>query len=218
MESWVVGGYPLVWEEIQNLFPKSSPVNLGNMGYNGESSEYAPQAVIQQGKQTEGVALQYYAFYNASWYDPAKYFESVASINASKYMMPCGLSIMADAGTAARHVQFTGDVDGVVTENGTHTAMRCFQGYWWFPPSCRSNSSACVPYNTGGIGWGWETVAQRRGYGLGLCSLKRRTSLRNLLRCEFLSFPPYFRVLAGCCLLFVFVIPQGRHSAYADRH
>ena len=150
MESWV-NGYPLVWQNIQNLYPKSAPVNLGNMGYQGTSSEYVTRPVLQSAKQAEGLALQYYAFYNASWYDPAKYFESITAINASKFMMPCTLSIMADAPTAARHVQFTGDVDGVVSENGTYTSLKCHEGYWWLPPSCRANVSACLPYNTGGI-------------------------------------------------------------------
>ena len=181
MEAWVVEGYPLVWQEVQSLYPKSAPVNLGNMGYDGASSEYVTRSSMQQGKQTEGVALQYYAFYNATWYDPAKYFDSIASINASKFMMPCDLSVMSDSGTAARHVQFTGDVDGVVTENGAYTSMRCFEGYWWFPPSCRSNTSACVPYNTGGIGWGWESMAQRLGESSGVSNEDVR---RNLLRNE----------------------------------
>ena len=150
MECWK-DGYPLEWQKLQNLFPKSAPVTLGQMGYDGAAADYLPQSVIQNAKQAEGMALQYYAFYNASWYDPSKYFESITSINASKFMMPCNLSIMADAATASRHVQFTGDVDGVVTENGAYTSLKCHEGYWWLPPSCRANVSACIPFNTGGI-------------------------------------------------------------------
>ena len=165
MECWRAG-YPLVWNEIQSLFPKSAPVNLGNIGYTGTSSEYVPQPVIQQAKQSEGLALQYYANYNASWYDPSKYFGKISSINAVEFMMPCSDSIMSDAATAARHVSFTGDVDGVITQNGAYTALKCDDGYWWLPPACRADSSRCVPYNTGGLGWGIEMMAQRRGSGL----------------------------------------------------
>ena len=130
MESWK-SGYPLVWEEVQSLYPKSAPVNLGNMGYSGESSEYVTQPVIQQAKQAEGIALEYYAYYNASWYDPAKYFDSITSINATKFMMPCGASIMADGATAQRHVQFTGDADGVdMDANNTPISLKCHEGYW----------------------------------------------------------------------------------------
>ena len=154
MECWR-SGYTLVWEEIQSLYPKSAPVTLGNMGYNGESSEYVTQQVVEQGKQSEGSALEFYAYYNASWYDPAKYFDSITSINATKFMMPCSASIMADGPTAQRHVQFTGDVDGVVTENGVYTSLKCHAGHWWLAPSCRANASACVPYNTGGT---WALV------------------------------------------------------------
>ena len=149
MESWR-NGYPLEWEKIQNLYPKSAPDFVGNMGYYGTSSEYVPRQVVQAAKQGEGMALQYYAFYNASWYDPSKYFESIDSINATKFMMPCSKSIFSDAATAGRHLQFTGDVDGVVMENGGAKSMKCHAGYWWLPPSCRTNTTACVPYNTGG--------------------------------------------------------------------
>ena len=162
MECWLKS-YGLVWNEIQSLYPKSAPVNLGNMGYTGAASEYVPRPVIQQAKQTEGLALQYYANYNASWYDPSKYFDKITSVNAAEFMMPCSESIMSDAATAARHVSFTGDVDGVVAQNGAYTALKCDDGYWWLPPACRANSSRCVPHNTGGIGWGIEIMAQRRG-------------------------------------------------------
>lgn len=133
MECWLKS-YGLVWNEIQSLYPKSAPVNLGNMGYTGAASEYVPRPVIQQAKQTEGLALQYYANYNASWYDPSKYFDKITSVNAAEFMMPCSESIMSDAATAARHVSFTGDVDGVVAQNGAYTALKCDDGYWWLPP------------------------------------------------------------------------------------
>ena len=151
MESWR-SGYPLEWQKIQNLYPKSAPVTLGNMGYYSTSSEYVPRPVIQAAKQAEGLALQYYAFYNASWYDPSKYFENIAAINTTKFMMPCSASIMSDAVTAGRHLKFTGDADGVdMDANNTPISLKCHAGYWWLPPSCRANTSKCAPYITGGI-------------------------------------------------------------------
>ena len=168
IECWVEG-YQALWDEMQSLYPKSAPVNLGNMGFDGVSSDHLPRSVIAQAKQAEGWALQYYSFYNASWRNPAKYFDDPASVNASAMLMPCSKSLMSDAAQARGHVRFTGDVDGVVVDgNGDYVAMKCEggqDGHWWLGPSCRSNISACVPWTTGGTGWGVQQLAQRQALG-----------------------------------------------------
>lgn len=40
-------------------------------------------------------------------------------------------------------------------------SARCDDGFWWTPPSCRANSSQCVPYITGGSGWQVEDMMQK---------------------------------------------------------
>ena len=165
IECWVEG-YQALWDDMQSLYPKSAPVNLGNMGFDGVASDFLARSVITQAKQSEGWALQYYSYYNASWRNPAKYFNDPATVNASAMLMPCSNSLMSDAATARGHVKFTGDLDGVVVDgNGDYVAMKCeggAAGYWWLAPSCRSNISACVPWNTGGSGWGVSVSAQRQ--------------------------------------------------------
>ena len=46
-------------------------------------------------------------------------------------------------------------------EIGGRSPGRCDDGYWWTAPSCRSNTTECVPWVTGGFGWGIEEYMQK---------------------------------------------------------
>ena len=94
-ESWY--GYPSDWAFIQKTYGTMAPKSLGNMGYDGFTSIYFPKPVQLQAYSTEGVALQYYRNWNASWYQPWKYFGLISSVDTSK-LMPCSASVMTDDG------------------------------------------------------------------------------------------------------------------------
>ena len=158
MEAWV-GGYPQDWNFIQKTYPTMAPKDLGTMGYNGFSTSYFPKPVQQNAYSTAGVALQYYRNWNASWYTPSTYFGSFSSIDTAR-LMPCTESIMSDDQIMRRHVKFTGDVDGVVITNDQY-AGKCFDSWWWASPSCRGDTSRCVPYLTAGTGWQLEEMMQK---------------------------------------------------------
>eukprot|EP00434_Breviolum_minutum_P042683 symbB.v1.2.038008.t1/scaffold5375.1/size55718/2 len=158
MEAWV-GGYPQDWTFIQKTYPTMAPKDLGTMGYNGFSTTYFPKPVQQNAYSTAGVALQYYRNWNASWYTPSTYFGSFSSIDTTR-LMPCTESIMSDDQIMRRHVKFTGDVDGVVITNDQY-AGKCFDSWWWASPSCRGDTSRCVPYLTAGTGWQLEEMMQK---------------------------------------------------------
>eukprot|EP00913_Durusdinium_trenchii_P033474 g31339.t1 len=72
--------YLPVWEQLQQDYPSSAPRNLGNMGYQGESSSFVARSVQEilnlqeRAFNAEGISLDFYRDYNVSWTDSAKYF------------------------------------------------------------------------------------------------------------------------------------------------
>ncbi|CAK9089936.1 Uncharacterized protein SCF082_LOCUS42432, partial [Durusdinium trenchii] len=163
MEAWV-NGYPLVWKNLQLEHPKTAPDDLGSMGYAGYAGSFLTEEVITTAHKTEGIALQYYKFWNASWYEPSKYTNTITDFNLSRWLKPCmnSDSVFMDDTTMRRHIQFTGDLDGLVlnTSNSRYYA-KCQDGYFWRAPSCRGNASQCVPFVTGGSGWSIEEMMQK---------------------------------------------------------
>ncbi|CAK8999224.1 unnamed protein product [Durusdinium trenchii] len=162
MEAWTAG-YPLVWETLQNEYAGVAAKNLGNMGYEGLTSTFIPKPVQQEAYRTQGMALQYFKYWNASWYQPSKYFESISVIPSGlTKLCSDSTSVMTDDATMRRHIVFTGDVDGLVYDSTSDSySARCDDGHWWLSPSCRSNSTLCVPFITGGVGWGIEELMQK---------------------------------------------------------
>ena len=41
---------------------------------------------------------------------------------------------------------------------------RCDDGFWWAAPACRSDTTKCIPFISGGSGWGVEDVMQKFTY------------------------------------------------------
>lgn len=82
MEIWV-DLYPLAWQSLQDKYPNVAAKNLGNMGYDGVVSAFIPKPVQKEAYKTEGVALQYFRNWNASWYQPSKYFDSISMISTA---------------------------------------------------------------------------------------------------------------------------------------
>lgn len=162
MEIWV-DLYPLAWQSLQDKYPNVAAKNLGNMGYDGVVSAFIPKPVQKEAYKTEGVALQYFRNWNASWYQPSKYFDSISMISTA-LIRPCSdpVSNMQDDASMRRHIHFTGDANGTVfnSTSGSYSA-RCDDGYWWIAPSCRANTSLCVPYVMAGPGWSLEEYMQK---------------------------------------------------------
>jgi len=156
-ESWL--GYPNDWKHIQTTYPTWAPKDLGSMGYEGLSTTYIPKTPQQNAYAASGTALQFYRNWNVSWNKPWEYFASTSSVNSS-HLMPCAKTVLSDDATMRRHVAFTGDADGVVITNDKYAA-KCFDSWWWAAPSCRANTSRCVPWITGGTGWEMEVMLQK---------------------------------------------------------
>eukprot|EP00438_Fugacium_kawagutii_P008918 Skav230900 [mRNA] locus=scaffold1295:36608:37599:+ [translate_table: standard] len=73
LEVWT-NGYKAEWDDIQSGYPDAAPKLLGNMGYYGTTAMYIPAAVQQKAYNADGINLDFYREYNASWRAPSIYF------------------------------------------------------------------------------------------------------------------------------------------------
>ena len=119
LEAWM-GVYPADWNYIQSTYSSMAPSDLGTMGYVGITTMYLPRSIQNQAYSTTGKALQFFRSWNASWNQPWIFFDSITSVDSSK-LAPCSKSdsVMTSDPTMRRHVQWTGDADGVVINNDT---------------------------------------------------------------------------------------------------
>eukprot|EP00438_Fugacium_kawagutii_P031841 Skav235912 [mRNA] locus=scaffold1747:90007:96798:- [translate_table: standard] len=108
-------GYPADWNYIQSTYASMAPKDLGSMGYTGPASMFIPGGSRDDAYSTEGLALQFFKNWNASWKQPWKYFRPISSIDTSK-LAPCNRSdlVMMSDVIMRRHVRYTGDLEGVV--------------------------------------------------------------------------------------------------------
>eukprot|EP00913_Durusdinium_trenchii_P028976 g27169.t1 len=58
------------------------------------------------------------------------------------------------------YATITGDTDGIVNQ-GDEVHGKCCAGYFWCSPACRHNSSQCLLYFTGGLGWSMSEQMQK---------------------------------------------------------
>ena len=120
-ESW--SGYHHDWKFIQDTYSSMAPINRGNMGYMGFITAFIPKLVQEQAYSTQGVALEFYRNWNVSWNQPWNFFGGISSVE-KRNLMPCNASMMQDDPAMRRHVQFTGDTDGVVIANDAWPKLR----------------------------------------------------------------------------------------------
>ena len=55
---------------------------------------------------------------------------------------------------------FSGQSSWIRVPEDVYSA-KCNDGFWWAPPSCRQNTSQCIPWITAGSGWGAEVFMQK---------------------------------------------------------
>ncbi|CAK9007781.1 unnamed protein product [Durusdinium trenchii] len=160
VEGWTEGYLP-VWEQLQQDYPSSAPRNLGNMGYQGESSSFVARSVQERAFNAEGISLDFYRDYNVSWTDSAKYFSRLQELNRSK-LLPCEQTSLMNVELMKVYRDLTGDHEGVTPLGNGQVIGRCFDGYFWYAPVCRTQgSSKCIPFITGGAGWAFQETFQK---------------------------------------------------------
>eukprot|EP00438_Fugacium_kawagutii_P009681 Skav208637 [mRNA] locus=scaffold1081:17987:19487:- [translate_table: standard] len=86
LEAWMA--YHSDWNYIQSTYTSVAPKDLGSMGYTGPSSSFFSGRLQENAYSTEGLGLQFFRNWNASWKQPWKYFGSISSI-ATSQLAPC---------------------------------------------------------------------------------------------------------------------------------
>eukprot|EP00435_Cladocopium_sp_Y103_P075429 s332_g57.t1 len=155
VEVWTVG-YAAEWTQIQAQYPNKAPKNLGNMGYKGVSSAYVPLAVQQKAYEVESINLDFYRDYNKSRQNPAAYFAAPSELDVSK-LLPCGETALMSNEVMSTYFDISGDSAGVVVDNGV-VVGKCFDGYFWYAPTCREDPGTCFTWFTAGTGWGMNEL------------------------------------------------------------
>ncbi|CAK9054644.1 unnamed protein product [Durusdinium trenchii] len=158
MEGWTAG-YSGAWNELQSNFPSMAPRNVGNSGYFGAASIYIGVDVQERAYEQEGLSLDFYRDYNVSWKAPAKYFASPNDVDTTR-LRACNDTNLVDSAQMQLYATITGDTDGIVNQ-GDEVHGKCCAGYFWCSPACRHNSSQCLLYFTGGLGWSMSEQMQK---------------------------------------------------------
>jgi hypothetical protein len=159
-------GWPNAMLELktwQAEHPHLAPEWIGTMGYQGNEGAYIANRIKEEGVVANGMHLDYYGNYNASWFNPALRFRNISSINTS-FLETCD----SQAELFENYLQiyrrfFASDTDGYVVENGI-TKVHCPDGYWWLSPSCRADPDSCVPFVTSYPPWGANIMMQQSNY------------------------------------------------------
>ncbi|CAE7690883.1 unnamed protein product [Symbiodinium sp. CCMP2592] len=159
LEAWSES-YLNEWKLIQSRYASMAPVDVGSMGYDGTASFFIRQTVQSHAYHEDGTVLDFYRGWNTSWSQPSKYFDDLASIDRD-LMVPCAQTRFMVAEANQNYLRITGDDAGVeMLPDGTLAAV-CPDDYFWLSPSCREDSTRCVPYVTGGSGWHHDDLMQK---------------------------------------------------------
>ncbi|CAE7257699.1 unnamed protein product [Symbiodinium pilosum] len=124
---------------------------LGSVGYSLFEGLHVSQSLIAKAWETQGLALEYYRSYHYNQ-NPSAAFNKISEVNTSD-LVPC-----AEWGIYSPHVldmylKLTGDLDGLDVADGSFRP-RCHQQNWWLSPTCRSNTTECIPCITC-VTWGY---------------------------------------------------------------
>lgn len=117
IDSWYLS-YTHAINSLTEIYMEEMPVNAGVMGYPGETGGYLPVAAVDEARNATGLALEYYANLDASWFTPSQYFTDVTTVNTSD-LMKCSDSLAWDNSSAYYYFAISGDAGGVdITTDG----------------------------------------------------------------------------------------------------
>ena len=156
-EAWM-GGYEDIWRLVTMM--ENHPRVAASMGYAGKIAQYFPRGVLEAAYADAGLALDFYTGFDADWNDPASYFDPVSNVNRS-HLKKCVDSLMNSPDLIAQYFAVSGDTAGLTTNAAGEQVGYCPDGYFWISPKCRADQSKCIPYFTGGQGYGIVEVMQK---------------------------------------------------------
>ncbi|CAE7346471.1 glvI [Symbiodinium pilosum] len=158
LEAWV-RLYQIEFDQILKDYPDTAPKSLGSSGYTGAMSMYLQERTLNTALNGEGIPLDFYRAYNASWYEPWQYFDGVSAVSRAQ-MLPCRETRFVQSRNMQAYVEVTSDTGGVEDNSGSLMA-RCQDGFFWQSPACRDNVARCVLVLTGGSGYAVEEIMQK---------------------------------------------------------
>eukprot|EP00438_Fugacium_kawagutii_P003543 Skav202729 [mRNA] locus=scaffold1326:148193:152187:- [translate_table: standard] len=138
----------------------STPLISGDRGCT-TSTTYVHINVEEKAYNAESINLDFYRDYNKSNQNPQTYFVSPGELNVST-LRPCGDTALTSKELLSNYAEVTGDLAGVVVDEGEVVAGRCFAEYFWYAPSCRADPTTCLVWLTGGNGWGMAELQPKR--------------------------------------------------------
>eukprot|EP00438_Fugacium_kawagutii_P023971 Skav206661 [mRNA] locus=scaffold1933:631274:635632:- [translate_table: standard] len=115
----------------------------------------------EEAYNAESINLDFYRDYNKSNQNPQTYFASPAELNVST-LLPCGDTALTSKELMSNYAEVTGDLAGVVVDEGSVVAGRCFAEYFWYAPACRADPTTCLVWLSGGNGWGMAELQPKR--------------------------------------------------------
>ncbi|CAE7335693.1 RPS6 [Symbiodinium natans] len=158
LESWFA--QTAYGQEYLKELRENAPTIVNTLPYIGNSGMFILDSPRRQALEAEGMALEYYRFYDADWYRPQKYTSQVYEIDLDR-LKTCGVSILSlYPDIADIYLAATGDHDGVLDVNGTKE-LKCYLGKWFASPACRAQPQNCTALITGGDGWGTLHLTQQ---------------------------------------------------------
>mmetsp|Transcript_61763 Transcript_61763/g.180480 ORF Transcript_61763/g.180480 Transcript_61763/m.180480 type:complete len:1173 (-) Transcript_61763:184-3702(-) len=159
LEAWDWDSDSLSADSRFSPWPSIRPVDIGDMGYVGVDGFYVLREEKEKAYQAEGLPLEFYRSYNATWHTPQVYFDNYTVYDLAELKL-CNETRFVESSSMQHYIAVTGDLDGVVNSSGALSA-RCWSGSWWFAPACRGRPERCVPVLTGGSGWSLFDIMQR---------------------------------------------------------
>ncbi|CAL1140129.1 unnamed protein product [Cladocopium goreaui] len=157
LEAWM-GNYPETWALLQKF--KTAPKLLTSMGYEGSESMYFSSAVLHAAYEAEGLALEFWTGFDATWKRPWQYFDNPSVVNKSQLKL-CSETNLANHLLMSQYLNITGDTGGVVIHGDGTVTANCPDGYAWLSPACRSDSTKCINFFTLGGGYGLTQTVQK---------------------------------------------------------
>lgn len=175
-------------EMLKEDFPALLPERLGDMGYSGYQGSFLLQRARDEAFRSVQQAIEYYRSYNTD-FDLSQFFSGIADIPRGR-LADCGNGTeMWSTPPCQEYLRVTGDRSGVVLEEGGGCHASCQNGTWWLAPACRHDPRKCIPYVTGGKGWGlWEIMQKAMHHNMPLAVAVAADEV------SYLSMPTDFQV------------------------
>lgn len=152
---------------LEEHFPARRPTNLGEVGYSATEGTFFRSSTLLRAISEEGMGLDSYRFYNASWYDPGKYFDTldyvdavIANITTTGAYSCSTMPVLTDHPQMSHYAEYFGDWNGTQSVDGDIHGKCWGSDHWWASPACRDDLSRCVPWVTFSS-WGLQGILHK---------------------------------------------------------